>query len=279
MLSDRPPQSERRRPGEILARVEALLVDLDGVMYRGDTPLPGATELVPELDALGIEHVFVTNNSTQTPSQFAQKLAAMAVEASADRIVTSAEATAEYLATLEPPGARVLVIGEEGLRAALTGAGFALVGDAPSCVVVGLDRGVTYAQLARACVAIRAGARFVATNNDPAMPVEGVFWPGAGAIVAALVTATGVTPTVVGKPEPTLLHRALERLGAPPASAAIVGDQILTDVRAGRAAGLATILVGAEQPTLDVEPRPDIWVPDLPALLAQLRAARDNRAS
>lgn len=266
-------------PREILARVRALLIDLDGVMYRGNTPLRGAPELLPALGSLGIEHVFVTNNSVLTPDQFAQKLADMAVKTGAERVVTSAEATAAYLRTVEPPGAQLLVVGEYGLRAALTNAGFNVTDRAPSCVVVGLDRELTYAKLAQACVAIRAGARFVATNGDPALPVEDAWWPGAGSIVAALATATAVLPTVIGKPGSILLEVALERVHANPTEAAMVGDQILTDVAAGRAAGLATILVGSDQPTPEAEPKPDLWVADLPGLIDQLRAARASTAS
>jgi 4-nitrophenyl phosphatase len=198
----------------------------------------------------------------------------MGVPAAPEQVMTSALATAAYLQTSELRGASLLIVGEDGLRHALEDAGFDVDGPDPRCVVVGLDRQLTYAKLAAATLAIRAGARFVATNPDAALPVEDGFWPGAGAIVAALRTATGVEPFVVGKPAPTLLLAAMERVGATAEATAIVGDQIASDIRAGRAAGIGTILVGYDQPTPDSDPKPDLWLADINEVLATLRRQR-----
>ncbi len=254
-----------------LQGIKALLLDLDGVMYRGEVALPGAVELISTLSELGIRHAFVTNNATLTPEDVAAKLQKMAIPAEAHQVVTSAIATADYLRTVEPPGTSVLVVGEAGLRDALTQAGFTLTQESPTCVVVGLDRSVTYQKLAVAAAAVRNGARFVATNADPAIPVESGFWPGAGAIVAAIQTASGQTPFVVGKPAPALLHAAMKRIAADPETSAMVGDQIASDIQAGRAAGTLTVLVGQGQSTTETEPRPDICVADLHELIATLR--------
>lgn len=257
-----------------LGRIRALLIDLDGVIYRGESPMPGASGLLPALAELGIEYVFVTNNSTLTPRQVAAKLGSLAVATTPDHVVTSALAAADYLRGVEPVGARVLAIGEDGLESALSEAGFELVEADPTCVVVGLDRHLTYERLARACMAIRAGARFVATNADPALPVEGGFWPGTGAIVAALRAATNAQPVVVGKPSPTLLQVAMARIRATPNTTAMVGDQIGSDIAAGRAAGTITILVGHDAPPLDADPQPDVWLADLDDLVESLQRAR-----
>ena len=123
---------------------------------------------------------------------------------------------------------------------------------------------------------IFGGAAFMATNADPALPVEDGLWPGAGSIVAAVATATGVTPTVIGKPEPTLLHVALDRLGEQPRSAAIVGDQVQTDIRAGHAAGMATILLTSDLAKAVPGVTAHLEVRDLADLIARLRSARNR---
>ena len=259
---------------ERLRRLRALLIDMDGVVYRGDVPLPGARELLPSLSRFGIRFSFVTNNATLTPEQFRAKLSRMGIEVDAERIVTSPEATARYLQTVAPPGTSVLVVGEQGLIHAMQAAGFDVNGASPAYVVVGLDRQVTYERLAAACLAIERGARLVATNADPAIPVPEGMHPGAGALLAAIVTATGASPTVVGKPAPTLLQVALERLAVSADEAAMVGDQLETDIAAGRAAGMGTILVQGTRVRSAPGIHPDFEVRDLAHLLALLAEAR-----
>jgi 4-nitrophenyl phosphatase len=263
----------------MLRGLRALLIDMDGVVYRGDEPLPGAQDLVPTLQRLGIRFCFVTNNATLTPQQFQAKLANMAIKVDADRIVTSPEATAHYLQGIAEPGTPVLVVGEHGLVHALEEAGFVVSRNQPAFVVVGLDRQLTYERLAAACLAIQDGAQLVATNADPAIPVPQGMFPGAGALLAAIVTATGATPTIIGKPAPTLLQVALERIGSRPEEAAMVGDQLGTDIAAGRAAGMSTILVEGTpgRPVPGVEP--DLQVRNLAHLLELLLAAEIEPSS
>jgi 4-nitrophenyl phosphatase len=261
----------------MLAELQALLLDLDGVVFRGETPLPGATRLVPCLRQLGMAHAFVTNNATLTPEQVAAKLCAMGIEASSSSVVNSPVATAAYLRRRAAAGTRVCVIGEHGLQSALTEAGFVLADDDAEYVVVGLDRHLTYRKLTAACVAIQRGATLLATNADPALPVEGALWPGAGALLAAVVTATGAQPIVIGKPQPALLQIALDRLGVQPGRAAMVGDQIETDVRAGVAAGMRTILVEGDLAARADGVSPDLTVRSLEDLLCRIEAARGLR--
>jgi HAD superfamily hydrolase (TIGR01450 family) len=161
-----------------------------------------------------------------------------------EEILTSAQATAEFLGSTAPPGSRIYVIGEEGLRSSLEAHGFRLVDDdRADYVVVGLDRGFNYQKLTTAIRAILNGARFVGPNPDTSLPLEDGVSPGAGAFQAAITAATGVEPLIVGKPEPTMLSIGLRLLGCAPQEAAIVGDRLDTDIVGGQRAGLATILV------------------------------------
>jgi 4-nitrophenyl phosphatase len=221
----------------------ALLLDLDGVIYRGQQVLPGAHALFAWLQAHRIPYRLLTNNATLTPRQYQAKLRALGIRVPAASVLTSAVATAAYLRETAGPGARVFVIGERGLRQALRAAGCVLVDRQADYVVAGLDRTVCYPRLAAACLAIASGAAFIGTNPDPAFPTEEGLWPGAGAIQALLTACTGVRPRVIGKPEPTMLTQAVRQLGVAPSDALMVGDSLLTDIAGGRAAGIPTALV------------------------------------
>jgi len=200
-----------------LRALRGFIFDMDGVIYRGRQVLPGAAELVTNLRRAGVPFLFLTNNSTTPPTAVAERLIGMGIPVDPAEILTSAEATAEMLAS-EMPGCRVLVVGEQGIQEALLAAGLSIVSahqDADA-VVVGLDRQCTYAKLREAALAIRRGARFVATNPDRSFPTEEGLVPGAGALVAALELATDVKAQVIGKPEPAFFLHALRRLGTPP---------------------------------------------------------------
>jgi 4-nitrophenyl phosphatase len=248
---------------------------MDGVIYRGDTALPGAQALFAWLRERRLPFLLITNNSSLTPRQYQAKLRAMGIRVRARDLLTSAQATAAYLARTAPPQARVLVLGERGLRTALAAVGLTLVETSDAdYVVVGLDRTVVYRRLAAACLAVSRGAVFIGANPDPALPVEYGVIPGAGALQAAITACTGVPPRLVGKPSPTMLELALERLSVAAANAALVGDSLATDIAGGKAAGLRTILVltglstAADLATTDQPP--DHVFADLPALLAAL---------
>lgn len=228
-----------------LAGVQGWLIDLDGVIYRGDQLLAGAPEFVAALREERVPFLFLTNNSSRTPEQYAERLSRMGIPAGPQDFYTSSQATAEYLRREAQPGTPIFVIGLDGIRQALEEAGFRITQDPSEAAycVVGYDNRITYHDLAQAARAVYAGARLIGTNPDPTLPVEDGFIPGAGAILAAVATAAGVTPLVIGKPEPTMLSLALERLGVPAKRTAIVGDRLHTDVAGGLRVGLFTVLV------------------------------------
>ncbi len=248
---------------------------MDGVLYRGQRALPGARRMLEALDRDGFPYALVTNNSTRSPRQYVRHLAAMGMRVPADRIVTSSIGTTAYLRRTLRPGARVLIIGEPALRRAIVRAGFVPAWENVAAVVVGLDRRVTYKKLTLATVALGRGAAFIASNPDPLLPTETGLQMGAGSIVAALRYATGRNPVIIGKPNPRLLKEALARIGTPAKETAMVGDQRSTDIAAGHAAGMFTILVltgvSAGRPGSRGDPRPDLTVRNLNELQRWLK--------
>jgi 4-nitrophenyl phosphatase len=274
------PASRNGTPGAIplhsliarLASLTTFLLDLDGVVYTGNTPIPGAPEFVRFLRDTGRRHVLITNNSTLTGAQFAAKLRGMGIEVDERQLLTSPQATAIYLREhlkLEP-GARVFPIGEEGLVRALLEEGYRLVDRDARVVVCGLDRRLTYDRLMRACFAIRDGAALVATNPDLSLPTERGLLPGNGATIAYLETATGVKATVIGKPQATMLEVAMERAGSTPGETAMIGDGLLTDMAAAHRAGTTGILVltgvSRREHLAASAVQPHVVFDDLPAL-------------
>ena len=230
-------------PSSILHPITHLIVDMDGVLWRGDEPMPGLCEFFAFLRRRHIGFVLATNNSSRLPEQYVTKLAHFGVEVASECVLTSAQATAAYLAGFAPPGARVYAIGREGVRQALERRGFVLTGEDAAYVVVGWDRHLTWDKLAKAALLIQAGARFIGTNPDTNYPTERGPVPGNGAQLAALETATGIAPVVVGKPEPPMYEEALLRMGARPEATAVIGDRLDTDIAGGVRAGLTTVLV------------------------------------
>jgi glycerol-1-phosphatase len=247
-----------------------LLVDLDGVVYRGADPVPGVAALLAARAAAGDDVVYVTNNSMFYRADYVSRLAGMGAPVSADRIVSSPRATALYLVDHEPAVRRVLTVGASGLERELADVGLAVVpaavaaakaaadeaGDSgdggdgfeaagrPDAVVVGVDPGIDYGRVAVAADCIRAGARFIATNRDPTYPTERRLRPGAGAIVAAIAVAGGREPDAsIGKPAPLLLEEAARAVGADARDGIMIGDGILTDLAAARAVGARCVLM------------------------------------
>jgi len=263
-----------RASSELLLRsIRGWLIDLDGVVYRGDQVLPGAVDFVQMLRERQIPFRYLTNNSSRTQAQYAERLCAMGIPADPDDFYTSALATAEHLGRQAPPGTRVLMIGKDGLREALLARGFELVhapADAEYCVV-GFTDTLTYDMLKRASLAIRAGAPFIATNPDPTLPVEEGLAPGIGAILAAINVASDVKPIVIGKPNRIIIDLALDRLGLSAGECAMVGDRLDTDILGGQGAGIPTVLVLSGSSTVDdlatSDIHPDLIVQDLPALV------------
>lgn len=264
-----------------LRGIRNLLIDMDGVLYRGRTGLPGGRELLAFLREHGVRYLLVTNNSTLTRAQFVARLGQIGVDALEDMIMTSGIATASYLATMAPPGTRVNVIGEEALIEELKGRGYVMAGREADYVVCGWDKGINFEKLKTACLAIRDGATFIGTNPDKTYPLEKDIIPGAGSILASLVAATDVEPIVVGKPEPIIIQQSLRVLGAAPEETAILGDRLETDILGGHRAGIGTIMVltgiSTAQEAAEYECPPDSIYEDLPTLIAAWRESLGGR--
>ncbi len=253
-----------------LKQLRGVIADMDGVLWRGDSPLPGAGDFVRALTEAGVPLVFATNNSSRSVEDYLAKFARLDIPVQAEQLISSAVATAAYLAEHYPAGTQVHVVGESGLRQTLTAHGFTLNDEAPDIVVTGIDRSFDYATLAQAADFIRAGAHFIGTNADKTFPIPEGFAPGAGSILAALEAASGVTPQVIGKPAAPMFHIALERLGSPPERALMIGDRLETDISGAAALGIRTALVltgvsSAEDAAQSPTP-PDGIYADLPSL-------------
>lgn len=232
-------------------RYDALFIDLDGVIYRGDQAVPSAVQVLPDLRRLGLPLLFLTNNSARTPDQVAEKLRGLGIGADGKEVLTSALATAALLRREGAAGRTAFVIGERGIRDALRGVGIQLVDAEPDrtdLVVVGWDRTVDYAKIRTASLLVERGARLIATNADPSYPAPNGLWPGAGALLAAVTTTTGAVPTVVGKPATPLFEAAAEATGA--TRPLVVGDRLETDAGGAAAMGWDSLLVfsGAARP-------------------------------
>ena len=262
----------------LLDSLQHLLIDMDGVLWRGNEPMQGLESFFSWLHQRRIGFALVTNNASRTSLQYVQRLADYGIEVAADQVITSAQATADYLSERSKRGTSVYVIGEDGLRQALADAGFHLAAaeSEPRYVVVGWDRHLTFDKLAQASLHIRAGATFVATNADRTWPSERGLLPGAGAILAAVQTATDVEPIVIGKPSPLMLELAMRRIGGSPRTTAMIGDRLETDILGGKNAGLSTILMLSGVATaeeLAASPvQPDLVFDDISALIHAWKA-------
>ncbi|APE15787.1 HAD family hydrolase [Mycobacterium sp. WY10] len=225
----------------LAAAHDCLLLDLDGTVFRGHSPTPGA---VAALAAAGARKVFVTNNASRSAGEVADHLVGIGFAAEPGDVLTSAQSAARALSRQLPPDSRVLVVGTDSLAAEIALVGLRPVrshSDEPVAVVQGHSPHTCWADLAEATLAIRDGGLWVATNADVTLPTERGLLPGNGSMVAALRAATGVEPQVVGKPAPTMLRDALAR-GMSHAPL-VVGDRLDTDIAAANAAGLPSMLV------------------------------------
>lgn len=264
-----------------LRDAEAFIFDMDGVLYRGKQALPGVNEMIDALDARGIRYLLATNNSMATPAQYVERMAGYGVSVEERQIQTSATATRDFLLRELPDGAKLLVIGMPALGIQLQTDTSFVISEEPdddvAAVVAGLDQTFTYDKLIRATNAIRNGARFVATNADATLPVENGVLPGAGSIIAAIATASGKQPTVVGKPETLMMTTGVAQLGVHASRTIMIGDRLDTDILAAQRAGLTTALVLTGVATRDdlagSEVVPDYVFTDLPAMTRELIGA------
>ncbi|WP_075982771.1 TIGR01457 family HAD-type hydrolase [Bacillus massilinigeriensis] len=225
-----------------MKKYKGYLIDLDGTMYKGTELIEESAGFIKSLIDLQIPYLFVTNNSSRTPSQVAEKLRGFGIPAEEEQVFTTSQATANYIYEKNKNGT-VYVIGEEGIRSAISEKGFTYAEENADFVVVGIDRDINYEKLAIGCLAVRNGATFISTNADIALPTERGFLPGNGSITSVISVSTGTKPTFIGKPESIIMNQALKVLGVSKDETLMVGDYYDTDIKAGINAGMDTLLV------------------------------------
>jgi glycerol 3-phosphatase-2 len=253
---------------------DGFLVDLDGVVWEGREFLPGAVDALRTLIEAGKEVVFVTNNSVRSPEVYAARLRRAGLPVADDRVVTGGVATARLAAQRVGSGATAFVIGAPGFKEIVAESGLTLVdgevAQKAEVVVVSAHREFDYAELLTATRALQGGAALFGTSRDPTLPMPGGAWPGTGATLAAVETASGKRAQIGGKPEPHLFDEARALIGNP-TRVAMVGDRISSDIVGGWGAGLATILVLSGASTRaeaeSAETKPDHVLEDLSGLL------------
>ena len=229
-----------------LKNIQSIAIDMDGVLWLGDTPLPGLARFFDFLHQREIPYTLATNNASKTPLQYQAKLAKFNVAIDPKHVMTSSLATAAYLERTLSAGTPVYVIGGEGIQDAMRQSGYVLLTDASQqaeAVVAGIDFNLSYNQLKYAALHIQRGARFVGTNGDLTFPAEDGDYPGAGAILAAIEAATQVKPVTIGKPERLMFEIAMQKMGSQPENTAMLGDRLETDILGAQRAGLTTLLV------------------------------------
>jgi 4-nitrophenyl phosphatase len=229
-----------------LAQIGAVVMDLDGVLWRGDEAVRHAPSFVAYLAARGIPFALATNNSSKAPHEYLEKLSRLGFgEVRVDQVVSSGIVAVRYLTAHVPHGSGIHVLGGDGLRQLVQHAGFVLSDDPQTvrAVVVGIDFALTYDKLKRASYLIQAGAQFIGTNADRTFPLPEGNAPGAGSILALLHIATGVEPLVMGKPNRAMFDAAVELLGISADRTLMIGDRLDTDIAGGLNAGLQTCLV------------------------------------
>lgn len=221
---------------------KAYCFDLDGTVYRGDKPIEEAVEFIQRLRRQGINPFFVTNNASKTPEQLLEKLKSYGIETSKSQIMTSAIAASIFIEE-KYPNARVYMIGETGLREALLERNIRLVDDDADIFVMGIDRDITYEKLARACIEVRKGAKFIATNSDLVFPTERGLIPGNGSFAALIEAATGMDALFIGKPHAHMLEAIMVKNGFSKEEMVMIGDNYTTDILAGINFGIDTVHV------------------------------------
>ena len=260
------------------SRIRGLVCDMDGVLWRGQTALPGLKGFFRLIHDLDLEYMLVTNNSSRTPAQYVQKLAGMGISTTTDHVLNSAIAAARHIADRHP-GASVFAIGGLGVKEATVTHGLEFHNEADTeavdYVVVGWDRDLTWEKLATATRLILNGAIFIGTNPDKTFPLEDALAPGNGAQTAALTSATGIEPVMAGKPAGPLYQQAMQHMHTTPETTLVLGDRLDTDILGGIRLGMPTalLLTGISQaPELEHSPiRPTAVIQDLPTLVETWR--------
>ena len=261
--------------GILPAHISSLVLDMDGVLWKADAPIGDLPVTFDRIRARGLKVAFATNNGTQTPEQYVERLARLGINIEPWQVVTSAMGVAYLLTQKFPSGGPIFVIGGAGVMAALLECGFELLStkaaESAKAVVMGLDPEINFEKMGEAALLVRSGVPFYATNPDKTFPTPRGQIPGAGAWIAVIVTATGVEPIYAGKPAPYLFELARTRLGTTKEQTLVVGDRLETDIAGGQAAGMPTALVLSGVSTRTQaerwKPKVDILVEDLAALI------------
>jgi 4-nitrophenyl phosphatase len=268
--------------------INALIIDMDGVLWHGNKAIDGLIDFFQTLRELKLRFILATNNASQTPQQYVKKLADMGVTVDISEVMTSAMATALYLAEhMSPAQTRVFVVGEDGAIQALQEQGFTLTAPyeinsvtskGADVVVCGKDHTINWDKLATATLNIRAGAKFIGTNGDNTLPTELGLIHGNGAILAALETATGVSPLIIGKPEPIMYQQAIAKLGADLSETIAIGDKLETDILGAVRTGIRSLMVltgvSTEADLKASEYQPTWVMPDLRAVTEALNTLK-----
>jgi len=255
-------------------KIRGLILDMDGVLWRGEQPIGNLHKAFDKINDLSIKVVLATNNSTRSPDQYLQKLLDFGVILENWQILISSQVAAHYLKRIFPDGGPVYIIGEVGLIEALNKEGFYNSEERALAVVSGMDRQFNYEKLTIATLLIRSGSLFIATNPDRTFPTPIGLVPGAGSILSAIEAATDTHPRIVGKPEPEMYTLALKRLGTSIKETLVVGDRLETDIKGAQILGCPTCLVLSGVTTMEESkmwvPNPDWVTPDLMSLLVKL---------
>ena len=261
---------------ELTPRVRGLILDMDGVLWKDMTPIGDLHAIFERIRFHGLQVVLATNNATMTVEQYLEKLAGFGVNLDSSQVITSAHAAAAALIKAFPNRGAAFVVGENGILTALRDAGFTTITDPDDAtpvvaVVAGIDRGLTYQKLQRAMAHVRSGAHFYGTNPDATFPTPAGLVPGAGAVIAALKTASGVDPIIIGKPASFMFALGAERMQIGMSDVLVIGDRLETDIAGGQGVGARTALVLSGVSTADQaerwRPRPDVVAPDLATLV------------
>lgn len=262
-------------PRYLPANIKSLILDMDGVLWKSDLPIGDLPVIFDHIRKRGLKTAFVTNNGTQTPQQYVERLARHHVVIEPWQVVTSALGVADLLATRFPNGGRIFAIGGAGVMAALREKGFNLLSLAEAenalAVVMGLDLQINFEKMREAALLVRRGVPFYATNPDKTFPTPRGEIPGAGAWISVIVTATDIQPIYAGKPSPYLIELARQRLGTAKEETLVVGDRLETDVAGAQAAGMpaAVVLSGvcSREQAHAWKPNVDVIAEDLAQLI------------
>jgi HAD superfamily hydrolase (TIGR01457 family) len=228
---------------EPLLQVKCFLLDMDGTFNLGDQLIDGSLRFIGMLNELGIDYLFLTNNSSKHRGQYAEKITRLGLPVPEEKVFTSGEATALYLQQ-EHPVSSVYVVGTPALEEEFRQHGFPLDENHPECIVLGFDTTLTYDKLWKLCDFVRAGLPYIATHPDFNCPTESGFMPDVGAMIAFVRAATGRDPdVVVGKPNRMIVDAVAQKLGLRIDEMAMVGDRLYTDIALGQTSGITTCLV------------------------------------